>query len=1215
MAVVSVFVSSTFRDFHAERDELVASVLPVLNERVAEYGCRVEVIDLRWGVAAADDDERHARVLEVCLNEIERARPLFVGLLGDRYGWVPDEVLLANAVREAGSSAYNRGMSATALEFEHGALLRPFGESVFLEREIVGPVPRGWQDDDTGPVRELKSRVREHCEVHRYQLICDGDRPGSLEEFVAVAVRAIGEKVVRRAREIAESQADPVAAAEALFFEDRLRAFDGRADVVTAVVDTIRAGHGVCLTGESGAGKSAVWCAAVQELAASGARVVAVPVGASPDVATVRAMLLRACAILGVDVPPSLAIDELEHYTQETLRAAGPVVFAVDGLDQLPGHGRPTFIAGLPAGVTALVSTTVSEQAHYAAAVGLSTIEIAALASDNGRAAVGALCSALGRTLPPAAIEHLVAEPCTPLWLRLAVGELSALDAEDFASVDPNGDPLEEIARLVTATVAQLPVSTGGLISRIIGRAGERFGSHDVDQVVALAALSRSGLRHNDFEEITGLNALTVAGIRRALSGLLTLRGGDGRLGFAHSVVRRYVTDRVAFDESRLHRLLAAHFTKYEDDPLCQEDRLWHLFRDRGASVAPILNHIPDDQTKGLTTVVLESLSVPGLDESLRGLDASGVAFLAQTVLDCKDAMRTADRIALSISTFRAARIIAGDQELDEMALRAVSNAACCLADLPSAVGHDLTEAAEEAFAFTEDLVVRYPDSMPAHEANAQIAMWFASEIPGDENRALAASRTAAREWQWSYARESSFRVKSWLQFALIRCGAAELRAGNTSAARSLYEQALQLTREIHQMRGSPAGQNINIINALVGLGNTADAEGDAEGVLRNLGEAATLAQEDYAEDPTRRSTEQLAQVSRIYGIALSKTEYQTQSHEWLLFSDSLFQYHLRADPENSQWVFAMDVAARAATAEILLERPRDAAARIQRALSNASDADTACSIVAQSLIDGARRVAQADNHRASIAICNETVRLLADTNATSGHWNVLLADALSVQAHAHLQLGQPDLAAESLRSSISARKRYLSDPTARDQTLQARACGVSLVELAYLGDEEQRISVTHELVEHWSRHLPDDKGEGGHSNQWLARHLATLAVTSPGDASALIAVAWRYARHLVDSEPDNHGYLAGLAGVVDIAGVAAAKTGQLEVAAQAWQNAASILGTVETTDDQVIAMRRSIAANLHRVSREPTLTSEVSSRCLAAAVILLRLNGSDDLI
>ncbi|HJX93397.1 MAG TPA: NACHT domain-containing protein [Pyrinomonadaceae bacterium] len=85
--VVRVFVSSTFRDMHAERDRLNRFVFPELRSRCAKLGADFLGIDLRWGVTA--EESRRRGSLSVCLDEIDRARPFFIGLLGERYGWVP----------------------------------------------------------------------------------------------------------------------------------------------------------------------------------------------------------------------------------------------------------------------------------------------------------------------------------------------------------------------------------------------------------------------------------------------------------------------------------------------------------------------------------------------------------------------------------------------------------------------------------------------------------------------------------------------------------------------------------------------------------------------------------------------------------------------------------------------------------------------------------------------------------------------------------------------------------------------------------------------------------------------------------------------------------------------------------------------------------------------------------------------------------------------
>jgi hypothetical protein len=87
---IPLFISSTFRDMHAERDQLNRVVFPALEERLKGRRSRLEPIDLRVGVetdSTKTERERELQILKVCLAEIERSRPFLLVLLGDRYGW------------------------------------------------------------------------------------------------------------------------------------------------------------------------------------------------------------------------------------------------------------------------------------------------------------------------------------------------------------------------------------------------------------------------------------------------------------------------------------------------------------------------------------------------------------------------------------------------------------------------------------------------------------------------------------------------------------------------------------------------------------------------------------------------------------------------------------------------------------------------------------------------------------------------------------------------------------------------------------------------------------------------------------------------------------------------------------------------------------------------------------------------------------------------
>lgn len=85
---VYIFISSTFNDMHAERDYLIKRVFPALREFCAEHKLNLLDVDLRWGITE-EDAAKNKRVVEICLNNLDRCRPFFIGLLGQRRGWVP----------------------------------------------------------------------------------------------------------------------------------------------------------------------------------------------------------------------------------------------------------------------------------------------------------------------------------------------------------------------------------------------------------------------------------------------------------------------------------------------------------------------------------------------------------------------------------------------------------------------------------------------------------------------------------------------------------------------------------------------------------------------------------------------------------------------------------------------------------------------------------------------------------------------------------------------------------------------------------------------------------------------------------------------------------------------------------------------------------------------------------------------------------------------
>lgn len=123
---VRVFISSTFQDMAGERDYLMKRTFPLLRRLAAERDVTLTELDLRWGITP--EEAESGKVVEICLREIENSVPFFIGIIGNRYGWVPSENDLGESLRERFPRVEDyvaRGLSVTEMEMQFGVLERP----------------------------------------------------------------------------------------------------------------------------------------------------------------------------------------------------------------------------------------------------------------------------------------------------------------------------------------------------------------------------------------------------------------------------------------------------------------------------------------------------------------------------------------------------------------------------------------------------------------------------------------------------------------------------------------------------------------------------------------------------------------------------------------------------------------------------------------------------------------------------------------------------------------------------------------------------------------------------------------------------------------------------------------------------------------------------------------------------------------------------------
>lgn len=159
-----------------EREQLMSHTWPTLRQFCRERQVEFVEVGLCWGIPEAQS-MRH-ETLTLCLNEIYACRPYFIGLVGERYGWVPGpEAITADLREEQPWLAGLTGKSVTELEILHGVLNSPemAGRAFFYLRDPAYAQARGSDslpESAEAAIQQanLKAAIRKACAAHQIPL-------------------------------------------------------------------------------------------------------------------------------------------------------------------------------------------------------------------------------------------------------------------------------------------------------------------------------------------------------------------------------------------------------------------------------------------------------------------------------------------------------------------------------------------------------------------------------------------------------------------------------------------------------------------------------------------------------------------------------------------------------------------------------------------------------------------------------------------------------------------------------------------------------------------------------------------------------------------------------------------------------------------------------------------------------------------------------------
>lgn len=343
-----VFVSSTFQDMLAERNVLVGKVFPMVADYCHRLGIEFVGVDLRWGIT--DEQSMRGETVDICMSEIDRSRPLFIGMIGERYGWVPD----------------GSGISVTEQEILYGALDAPEDTRAFFylrDKELTLTLCGKLEHDDR--LDDLKRRIR----ASSYPVL---DNYKGLDEFgqrVYSDLTGAADEMAAR-----QQQTDPVEQERAnrLFLAQRLGSnYIDRADDYARLGRAAQTDGLTIITGEPGSGKTSLlarW--AFDHADGEAFTLFCYFAGNSADKGWERL-----CVQLIDELKSRLGIEYPQGDTKESLRRAvyivltmaariRPVVLAIDQLDALKlddSFGLSWLPHELPQGVRVLVTLNEGE--------------------------------------------------------------------------------------------------------------------------------------------------------------------------------------------------------------------------------------------------------------------------------------------------------------------------------------------------------------------------------------------------------------------------------------------------------------------------------------------------------------------------------------------------------------------------------------------------------------------------------------------------------------------------------------------------------------------------------------------------------------------------------------------------------------------------------------------------------------------------------------
>jgi preprotein translocase subunit SecA/nephrocystin-3 len=547
---IRVFISSTFQDMEGERSYLINRTFPTLRDIASKRGVMLTELDLRWGIT--DEESKSGRVVDICFREIENSVPFFIGIIGNRYGWIPKAKDIGEGVAErfpVVSHYLDNHLSVTEMEMQFGVLERKENMHAFFY--IKEPETKS---DNPVMLRRLKDAVRaSRYPSSSYSSLEDLGRQVE-KAFVTLLDQLFPEVSLTGHQKERMSQQSLIQKLSMTYIKDQ-----NSFDILTRFAEDSEHDH-LVVTGDSGMGKSAFLANWAKENTYNKQFSIIsffLSNGGNQSSSNILNYLAEEISErCGLDLVNGSDEKTMERLLQEFSTRNEKLVIIIDAINQIADvkqAKRLNWLPIFPKNVKVIISTLKADATMEALiSRGYPIFELGHLKEGQRRQLVEEyLSDNYGKHLRADLISGIVKDPqCeNTLVLKTLLDEIICIGRHDILARQIN-------YYLHSASVAEF-------YEKVIIRFEQEYGHEFVRKVLGLLAISRNGLTEQQIIRMAGIKPLDWSAFYCSFA--THLNNQSGRLEFTHS----YITSTV------WHRYLENNQTFERDCRLTIANGLW----------------------------------------------------------------------------------------------------------------------------------------------------------------------------------------------------------------------------------------------------------------------------------------------------------------------------------------------------------------------------------------------------------------------------------------------------------------------------------------------------------------------------------------------------------------------------------------------------------------------------------------------------------------